>query len=151
MSGVFRNVEGSPQAPVEEWPHEGLVATIERGTLGDWLPIIHAIRDSPWGSVARRVESYLGYATPYGVGPLLQRTVKQARADAQAREREAVAAEVRELMARSGLSQQGFAQAIGTSRSRLSTYASGKVTPAATLLVRMRAAADDAGRRAGGA
>lgn len=141
MSVGFRNVEGSPEAPVEQWPYEALAATIERGTLRDWLPIIRAIQDSPWGTVARRVESYLGYAAPYGVGPLLGRAITRARAGAQAREREVVAEEVRSLIRRSGLSSERFAQAIGTSRSRLSTYASGKVVPAATLLVRMRAVA----------
>ena len=55
-------------------------------------------------------------------------------------EREEVASEVRDLVARSGLSKQDFAERIGTSRSRLSTYMSGKVVPSATLIVRMRRA-----------
>jgi transcriptional regulator with XRE-family HTH domain len=45
---------------------------------------------------------------------------------------------VQGLVARSGLSKQGFAERIGTSRSRLSTYMSGQVVPSATLMVRMR-------------
>jgi transcriptional regulator with XRE-family HTH domain len=36
------------------------------------------------------------------------------------------------------MSKQDFAERIGTSRSRLSTYTSGKVVPSATLMVRMR-------------
>ena len=36
------------------------------------------------------------------------------------------------------LDKQDFAERIGTSRSRLSTYMSGKVVPSATLMVRMR-------------
>ncbi len=137
MIGAFRNVEGSREAPVEDWPYEALVSTIERGTVGDWLPLIHAIERSPWGAVARRVEHYLSYSSPYGVGPLLGRTIVRARTVAEGRERELVAARVRELIERSGLTREEFAQAIGTSRSRLSTYASGKVVPAATLMVRM--------------
>lgn len=39
---------------------------------------------------------------------------------------------------RSGLSQAAFASRIGTSASRLSTYMSGKVTPSATLMLRIR-------------
>ena len=46
--------------------------------------------------------------------------------------------EVRNLVGRSGLSKQDFAERIGTSRSRLSTYMSGKVVPSAALMVRMR-------------
>jgi transcriptional regulator with XRE-family HTH domain len=53
-------------------------------------------------------------------------------------ERADVAAEVRDLVGRSGLSKQDFAGRTGTSRSRLSTYMSGKVTPSAALMVRMR-------------
>jgi transcriptional regulator with XRE-family HTH domain len=45
---------------------------------------------------------------------------------------------VRTLVAGSGLSKRDFAERIGTSRSRLSTYLSGKVVPSATLMVRMR-------------
>lgn len=142
MSVAFRNVEGSVDAPVEHWPYEALVAAIERGTIGDWLPIIRAIEADPWGPVARRIESYLGYATPDGVGPLLRRSVDRARSQAESRERALVAAQVRSLIKRSGLSNENFARSIGTSRSRLSTYASGKVTPAATLLVRMEQLVD---------
>jgi ribosome-binding protein aMBF1 (putative translation factor) len=62
----------------------------------------------------------------------------RARRDAENREREQVAAEVRDAIARSGLSRSEFASRIGTSPSRLSTYTTGKVTPSATLMLRMR-------------
>ena len=55
-----------------------------------------------------------------------------------------MAAEIRSLVDRSGLSQQDFADRIGTSRSRLSTYMSAKVVPSAALLVRMRRVAEHA-------
>jgi DNA-binding transcriptional regulator YiaG len=137
MTVAFRNVEGSPELPVGEWPYEALVACIERGTLGDWLPIIREIRRLPWGTVARQVETYLGYTDPYGVGPLLRRAVASARHDAEAEERAIVAGRVRELVEASGLSRAEFAREIGTSRSRLSTYCTGTVSPSAALLVRM--------------
>lgn len=137
MSAGFRNVQGSPDQPVEEWPYEALVATIERGTLTDWLPIIGAIKAAPWGEVARQVEEYLGYASPYGVGPLLRRTIDNARTERERDERRDVAARVRAAVERSGLTRAEFARAIGTSRSRLSTYCSGSVVPSAALLVRM--------------
>ena len=75
---------------------------------------------------------------PYGTTELLEGVVVQAREQAIEAEREDVASEVRGLVGRSGLSQQDFAARIGTSRSRLSTYMSGKVVPSATLMVRMR-------------
>ncbi|WP_249010945.1 helix-turn-helix transcriptional regulator [Conexibacter sp. DBS9H8] len=133
----FRNVVGDPTVPVTQWPYEALVATIERGTVGDWLGILREIERAPWGTVARRVTTYLGYARPYGVAPLLERTIARARTAAHAEERVQVAARVRELIGASGLSRAEFAAAIGTSASRLSTYASGEVVPAATLIVRM--------------
>jgi len=64
--------------------------------------------------------------------------VARARKLAADSERADVASEVQGLVARSGLSKQDFAERIGTSRSRLSTYMSGKVVPSATLMVRMR-------------
>ena len=60
-------------------------------------------------------------AQPGGTGG-----VARARQLAINSERHNVAAEVRDLVGRSGLSRQDFADRIGTSRSRLSTYMSGR-------------------------
>jgi transcriptional regulator with XRE-family HTH domain len=73
--------------------------------------------------------------------------VARARKLATDSERADVASEVRDLVAISGLSKQDFAERLGTSRSRLSTYMSGKVVPSATLLVRMRRVAGHASGR----
>ena len=134
----FRNLDASPEDPVETWPFEGVLAALERGTLPDWRRLIVAIDEDPWGTVARKVEEALRLELPYGVGPLLAAALADARRRAAAADREAVAVEVRQLIERSGLSKAAFAERIGTSASRLSTYASGKVTPSAALLVRMR-------------
>ncbi|MGL5816485.1 MAG: helix-turn-helix domain-containing protein [Phycicoccus sp.] len=139
---AFRNVDADPSAPVETWPYEALVAAIERGTIGAWVRITGAIDREPWGDVARQVEEYLSYASPHGVGPLLHRAIARSRAQADARERDEVAAEVAGLVERTGLPVAEVARRIGTSRSRLSTYRSGRVVPSATLLVRLRALAD---------
>ena len=142
MSLAFRNVEVPPDAAVERWPYEGLVTAIERGTVTDWARLTRAIRLDPWGPVARQVELYLSYAQPWGVGPLLTRAIASARASSDDHERAAVAAEVRSLVEQSGLSPSEFAKRIGTSRSRLSTYRNGRVTPSAAILVRMRRVVD---------
>jgi DNA-binding transcriptional regulator YiaG len=141
----FRNVEVPDGAPVDRWPYEALVAAIERGTVTDWARLTREMRREPWGPVARQVELYLGYAQPWGVGPLLQRALASARDQAAADERAAVAAEVASLVERSGLSLTEFASRIGTSRTRLSTYRTGRVVPSAALLVRMRRLADREG------
>jgi DNA-binding transcriptional regulator YiaG len=138
---VFRNVDASPDEPVESWPLDAIQTALERGSLKHWRRLGAAIRAQPWGPVARAVEDVLTYSRPYGVARLMERMVDQARRDAEAAERSAVAAEVQRAIRQSGLSRREFASRIGTSASRLSTYATGRVIPSATLLVRMQAVA----------
>lgn len=136
---TFRNVDADPADPVESWPYEALVTALERGLIQDWARVNRAIKRDPWGPVARDVEAYLGYADPdAGVVVLMRELIAAARRDTETGERQQVAADVRMLIDGSGLSRADFAAAIGSSASRLSTYATGKVTPSAALLVRMR-------------
>lgn len=134
----FRNLTASVDDPVETWPFEGFLAAVERGTLPDWRRLAAAIRADPWGPVARQVLEAVELSHPYGTTELLMTVVEGARQDAVAAERELVAAEIRDVLHRSGLSRQDFALRLGTSRSRLSTYLSGRVTPSAALMLRMR-------------
>jgi DNA-binding transcriptional regulator YiaG len=134
----FRNIDASPEDPVETWPFGGILAAVERGTLPDWHRLATAIKADPWGPVAHQVLEAVRLSHPYGTAEVLEAVVAQARKLAIDSERENVASEVRDLVARSGLSRQDFAERIGTSRPRLSTYISGKVVPSATLMVRMR-------------
>lgn len=142
----FRNITASPDDPVETWPFEGILAAIERGTLPDWRRLARAIEADPWGPVAQQVLEAIQIAHPYGTADLLEGVVASAREQAAESERAIVASEVSELVGRSGLSRQEFAERIGTSRPRLSTYISGKVVPSAALMVRIRRV----GRMAGG-
>jgi len=145
VTGVaFRNVDVSPDDPVPAWPLEAIQTALERGGLSLWRRLADEIRAQPWGSVARGVEEVLSYSRPYGVAELMERAVVDARAAAEETERAAVATEVKRLISRSGLSRAEFASRIGTSASRLSTYATGKVTPSAALLVRMHRATEQA-------
>jgi transcriptional regulator with XRE-family HTH domain len=136
---AFRNVDASPDDPVSTWPIEAIQAALERGGLSDWRRLSKEIQAQPWGAVARQTESVLTYSQPYGVGKAIEGAIALARNDAEKKEREIAAAEVIGLIATSGLSRAEFASQIGTSSSRLSTYTTGKVTPSATLMVRMRA------------
>lgn len=140
----FRNVNSSPDDPVETWPFEGIMAAVERGTLPDWRRLSAAIKADPWGPVAQQVLEAVRISHPYGTTELLQGVISRARQDAADSERGQVAAEIRSLVADSGLSRQDFADRIGTSRSRLSTYMSGKVVPSASLMVRIRRVARSA-------
>ena len=134
----FRNITASVDDPVETWPFEGILTAVERGTLPDWRRLAAAIRPDPWGPVAQQVLEAVEMSRPYGTSQLLMTIIERARQDAADAEREQVAGEIRDLVARSGLSQHDFALRLGTSRPRLSTYMSGKVTPSASLILRMR-------------
>ena len=68
---------------------------------------------------------------------LFSLVLERARAAADAEDRAQVAARVRAAITRSGLTAAAFATAAGTSASRLSTYANGKVVPSAALLLRI--------------
>jgi hypothetical protein len=141
---AFRNVDASPDDAVETWPFEAVVAAVERGFLADWRRLARAIAADPWGPVAEAVDDAVGLSHPYGTTELFHAVIARARRDATDDERREVAAEIGQLLASSGLSRQAFASRIGTSTSRLSTYLTGKVTPSAALMVRMRRVAEDA-------
>jgi DNA-binding transcriptional regulator YiaG len=138
---AFRNVEVSPTDPVSTWPVEAIQTALERGGLSDWRRLAKAVTAQPWGPVARNIEEVLRYSRPYGVAELMEGIISRARSDAERTERDAVALEIRRLLEQSGLSRADFASRIGTSPSRLSTYVTGKVTPSAALMVRMRTTA----------
>jgi DNA-binding transcriptional regulator YiaG len=138
MALAFRNLTITPEAPVSEWPTEAVQAALERGDLADWHRIVVEMRADPWGQTARQIEEVLGYSRPYGVAEVMETARARARERAEASERAEVADEVRQAIARSGLTRAEFASRIGTSASRLSTYASGKVTPSASLMLRIR-------------
>ena len=138
MALAFRNLTISPDASVSSWPTEAVQTALERGDLAAWHRITAEIQADPWGKTARQVEEVLSYSRPYGVAEAMETVLSRARERAEADERAAVAAEITEAVKRSGLSRVAFASRIGTSASRLSTYTSGKVTPSATLLLRIR-------------
>ncbi len=139
MTGLrFRNLDASPDDAVATWPFEGIVTAIERGTLPDWRRLAVAVEDDPWGHVAQQVAEAVRLPLPYGHARLFEMVVSEARRAAVRAERAEVASEIRDLVERSGLTQAVFAEGIGTSGSRLSTYLAAKVTPSAALMVRMR-------------
>jgi DNA-binding transcriptional regulator YiaG len=135
---AFRNLNITPDDPVETWHPEGIHAALERGDLSHWRRIAHEVRQDPWGQVAQELAEVLTYSRPYGVAALMDSVLANARSAERDRDRAEVATEVRSLINASGLTNDAFAARIGTSPSRLSTYATGRVVPSAALLVRMR-------------
>lgn len=141
MTLRFRNVNARPSDPVDTWLTEAVIAALERGGLSDWRRVVAAVRRDPWGPVARRLEDALRATHPYGVSELMATALARARAEAEADERAEVARRVRALLVTSGLSRRAFAERVGTSSSRLSTYLNGRVAPSSTLMVRMEGVA----------
>lgn len=139
---AFRNLEVSPDDPVETWPTEAIEAAMERGSLPEWARLASAIRARPWGRVARTVEAVLTYTRPYGVDVLLERAISDARAERVAAERAEAAAVIRRALDDSRLTRREAARILGTSTSRLSTYATGRVTPSAAFLIALRRLSD---------
>jgi len=68
--------------------------------------------------------------------------IARVRELAEAQERAEVARRVRLAIDQSGLTAAEFASHIGTSASRLSTYANGRVIPSAALLLRIEGIPD---------
>lgn len=137
MTVAFRNVNASPSDPVATWPYEAIVTVIERGLVPDWRPVLTEMRARPHGRVARMVEAYLDQAKVDGATALFRLVLDDARLREDDLDRAEAAARVRDCITRSGLSAAAFARELGTSASRLSTYANGRVTPSAALMVRM--------------
>ncbi len=133
----FRNVEASPDDPVATWPYEALVETLEHGLVPDWQPVFAEIRSHPWGVVARRVMRWARITSDEAAAALFTAAIDRARKRAESGEREEVARRVRNAIEGSGLTSADFAVSIGTSASRLSTYATGKVMPSAAMLLRI--------------
>lgn len=147
MTLRFRNVNVDVSDPVESWPLEAVATAIERGGLSHWRRLLRAVQAEPWGAVARNIEAALDLNEPYGTGPLLRLAVEAVRERAKASEREEVKGRVERALQSSGLTQSQFAEAIGTSASRFSTYLRGSVVPSAALLVRMERLAQRRARR----
>ena len=143
MSAVaFRNVVATPSYPVDSWPFEALVETLERGLVPDWQPVLADIRRHPWGRVARRVGRWAAMLEGDPAARLFTLAIERARQRRETDERDEVAHEIRDAIAGSGMTAAEFAASVGTSASRLSTYATGRVVPSATMLVRIRRARD---------
>jgi hypothetical protein len=135
----FRNITATPDDPVERWRVEGILAAIDRGSLPHWRRIAASVRADPWGPVAADLEQALSLAEDVGVTATLRRALSHARDESDANARAEVRRRLHVLVDNSGLTAAEFAQRLGTSASRMSTYLSGKVVPSAALLVRCEA------------
>lgn len=134
----FRNLEVSPDDPVEVWPVEAIATALDRGELPDWHRLAVVVEADPYGEVSQRLEEALKLVDSSGVRELMGQVLAEIRTEMARVERRQVADEIRHLVGTSRLSVAAFAASIGTSASRMSTYMNGKVTPSAALMLRIR-------------
>lgn len=125
--------------PVEFWPTAAIRAALARGDLTVWQNIVVAVKRDPYGRTARQVEEVLDTADQTGgVCNAISEVLSRCRAQLEADECAEVARHVRQLLSRSGLGRQEFASRIGIPVEEFATYLDGSVSPAASLMIRMR-------------
>lgn len=132
----------SPDQPVEFWSTAAIRAALQGGDIATWKRIAAALKRDPYGRTARQVEEILGGTRPAGIAKALWEVLERARAHLDANERAEVARHVKLLMERCGLAQQEFASRLGVAVEDLASYLDGKVSPSASLMIRMRRLSD---------
>ncbi len=137
MTLQFRNLDFDSTAPMDDWPAEAIETVIDRGSLSDWRRLAHAIRRSPWGPAARTAEIVSAWGEHYGVDALMSSVICDAREEVARRGRADYAAQIRSWRTQTGMTLRQFAQAAGTSASRLSDYENAKVAPTTDVLGRL--------------
>ena len=128
--------------PVEFWPTVAIRSALETGDITIWQRIVVAIKRDPYGRTARQVEEVLESAAPQGISKALNEVLVRARGHLEANERAEAARHVQLLLERSGLGEQEFASRIGVTREDLTAYLDATVSPAASLMIRMRRVSD---------
>ena len=130
------------ERPVEFWPTASIRSALETGDITIWQRIVVAIKRDPYGRTARQVEEVLETAAPQGISKALNEVLVRARSHLEANERAEAARHVQLLLERSGLGEQEFSSRIGVSREDLTAYLDATVSPAASLMIRMRRLSD---------
>jgi hypothetical protein len=128
--------------PVEFWPTAAIRSALDSGDIATWKQIAVALKRDPYGRTARQVEEVLAGSRPYGISKAMAEVLERARAHLEADERAEVARHVRLLIERSGLREQEFASRIGVPADELADYLDARVSPSASLMIRMRRLSD---------
>lgn len=130
---TFRNLTVDPHHPVSAWGVEGILAAIDRGDIRDWQRVAAEVIADPHGSVADDLAAAIDLAESTSSAAALKLVLDRARETAHER----ITRRIREAIRWSGMTQAEFAERLGTSSSRLSTYATGKVVPSAVMMERI--------------
>ena len=135
MTLKFRNLNVTPNDPVKQWGGEGILTALERGGSKDWARINQAIKQDPYGEVAEDLEIALDLCQSRGITALMQQALELAREPESAK----TARKIKYWVETSGMTRASIAKYLGTSRTRLSSYENGSVTPSAVISEKLRA------------
>jgi DNA-binding transcriptional regulator YiaG len=134
---LLQGAEDLPRTPPIRTPDQ-LMDLVHHGNARRWRAALLPLIESPWGPYGEHIVKLTKDAGLDVIHDILQECRKVFRQRQEQRERDAIAREIRRLVAISGLTQRQFASQIGTSPSRLSTYVNGRVIPSAAMLLRIR-------------
>ncbi|BBZ55218.1 hypothetical protein [Mycolicibacterium phocaicum] len=73
----FRNLNVTPDDPVEQWGVEGILTAIDRGSMKHWKRIIAAVTADPDGEVAKDLAQAIELAEDVGVAALMRRLLER--------------------------------------------------------------------------
>lgn len=133
---LMADVDPNDPAPMPRDADELAHIVGSRG-VDHWRRVMAIIAANPWGPEVSRLVELATEANLPAPASALEWCAKVYRKRFEEAERLEVAKEIRRLVAISGCSQRQFAQYIGTSPSRLSTYVNGLVTPSAAMMLRI--------------
>lgn len=133
----FRNIDATPDDPVEAWGFEGMLAAIDRGYAKDWRKLVAAVAANP--ALRRAFDEAREAAESRATVALLDEALAQAtRTPSQQ-----ALARLRAAYRGTRMTQAELASRLGTSRSRLNSYLAGRVTPSMDVLVAVEQIADE--------
>jgi DNA-binding transcriptional regulator YiaG len=118
---------------------------VDHGNVDLWRRQLSAVAAGPWGPHGERLLKFADEADLPAVKLSVDQAIRHYKKTSEKAEKDAVAREIHELIRGSGVTQRNFARYVGTSASRLSTYATGVVTPSAAMMLRIRRTAQALG------
>lgn len=125
----FRNIDVTPCDPVREWGFEGMLAALDRGYAEHWVRMAAAVARDP------DLEAVFEEAAAAAESAAAVRLTRRLIARAHLSDRDRAGERLRYAARASGLTQGKLAERLGTSRPRVNSYLTGKVTPSMTVLL----------------
>lgn len=145
VSGIDSSGSASEPSPS---PRVGTADTFDAAR---WRLLLGPLLTAPWSGRADQLQREVLASQDAWLVRLLEGCSIVIRELQTEWDRQAIAREIRRLVASSGVTQRDFSALVGTSQSRFSTYINGRVTPSATMMLRISRTARTLRARAAGA